>query len=326
MNVGDLYHILGVSPQATEAEVRKSFHQLAKKYHPDMNPNNPEAELKFKEVNLAYEVLRDKKKRAHYDQMRALGVDPFAQGTSAGASAPGGGASAGNWQYRGGATPGQDFGLGDLFNEIFGQEGLFGFGAPRGAGGRTHTFRRARPGAAAPLVGADRHADLTLTFLEAVNGTERVLDLPDGRRLTVKIPAGVDSDKKMKLAHQGEPGAQGGKSGDLILTLRVLPDPVFTRKGDDIYSDLPLSFPEAVLGAEVEVLTITGPVLLKVPGGVSSGQKLKLAEKGVLSPKGKLRGDHYVVIQIKLPKPVPDAYREAAQAALRAPYHPRLDN
>src|SRR5687768_4742901 len=176
----DLYEILGVKKDAGESEVRKAFLKLAKKYHPDVNSGNKEAEQKFKEVNLAYEVLKDAKKRAQYDQMRAAGRNPFA--------GAGPGSGQGQWQGQGGFDPGAfgDLGLGDLFQEIFG--GGFQTGGFGGFGGETRT-RRPRGGFRAR--GADREAMVSVSFLEAAKGAERILDLGDGRRLTVKIPEGV---------------------------------------------------------------------------------------------------------------------------------------
>jgi len=326
----DLYEILDVKKDATEPEIRKAFLKLAKKYHPDVNPDNKDAEQRFKEVNLAYEVLKDPKKRAHYEQMRAAGANPFAgaQGQPQG-------------QWRTSTTGGPygpeiftDFGLGDLFQEIFGgsfnagnlnTEGHFEGGGGFSSGGfrgAPRSGRRSRAGTGMRQRGADRQATLSIPFLEAAKGAERMLELPDGRRLTVKIPEGVDTGSKIKLSRQGEPGMAGGESGDLIINLEVQPHPYFTRDGEDIVVELPISFSEAVLGAEVEVSTIDGPVVLKIPKGISSQQRLKLAGKGVRSAKTGTRGDQFVEVFIKVPKADP-AYIEAAEKLKSSSYRPR---
>lgn len=176
----DLYEILGIKKEATEGEIRKAYLKLAKKYHPDVNPGDKAAEQKFKEINLAYEVLKDEKKRAQYDQMRAMGANPFARARA------GAGAGAG---YAG--PEGFDqFGLGDLFEEIF------------GGGGFKKSYY--------PTKGHDRESNLQISFMEAVKGGERLVQFTDGRRLTVKIPAGVDEGSKIKLTGQGDTGVSGG--------------------------------------------------------------------------------------------------------------------
>jgi len=168
----DLYEILGVKKEASESEVRKAFLKLAKKYHPDVNPGDKAAEQKFKEINLAYEVLKDEKKRAQYDQMRAVGANPFARARA--------GATSGGF---GGAEPFDQFGLGDLFEQIFGSGGFSPVGFS-GAGYKKSYYP--------PTKGQDRETTLTISFTEAANGGERLVQFSDGKRLTVKIPAGVD--------------------------------------------------------------------------------------------------------------------------------------
>ncbi|MBM4304716.1 MAG: J domain-containing protein [Deltaproteobacteria bacterium] len=308
----DLYELLGVKKTANESEIRKAFLKLAKKYHPDVNPNDKVAEQKFKEVNLAYEVLKDSKKRQQYDQMRALGANPFARG--AGGARP-------NW----GGGPGMggpdfgDLGLGDLFEEIFSSGGF---------GGRTSGRRRggAGPfGGGFPQRGADREAQLTVSFLESAQGGEKAIELGDGKKLSVKIPEGIESGAKIKLSGQGDKGLSGGTKGDLILIIDVLPHPYFVREKNDIILKLPVTFSEVVLGHEIEVPTLTGRVHLKIPKGISSGQRLKLAGKGIRSAKSGSRGDQYVEIQIKIPKNVPPSYIEAAEQMKTDPYNPRAN-
>lgn len=305
----DLYEVLGIKKGASEAEIRKAFLKLAKKYHPDVNPNNKDAEQKFKEVNLAYEVLKDAKKRAQYDQMRAAGANPFARAAHANAYGWGGGQT-----YSGGPESFSDLGLGDLFEEIFG--GGFGFRTDdlRARGGQRTGFARR---------GGDREAQISVAFSEAARGAQKLIELSDGRRLTVKIPEGVDTGSKIKLAGQGDPGVGGAPSGDLILSMQVGNHPYFTREGENVLLRLPVTFSEAVLGSEVEVPTLDGRVHLKIPKGISSGQRLKLAGKGILSSKTGKRGDQFVEVFIKVPKDPSSLYNECAEKLNQESYDPR---
>lgn len=313
----DLYEILGVKKDASETEIRKAFLKLAKKFHPDVNPDNKESELKFKEVNLAYEVLKDKKKRQQYDAMRAAGRNPFEPG----ARPPGGGGGFGG----GGPDPFQDFGLGDLFQEIFGgRGGGGGFGGPGmggpgrgGFGGGGGGFR------GFPQRGADQAASFTVTFQEGARGGERTLELAPGRRVTVKIPEGIESGTKIKLSGQGEPGRAGGPAGDLVLTIEVAPHPQFRREGNNLVVSLPITFSEAVLGGEVDVPTLEGKAFVKVPAGVSSGQRLKLGGKGIRTPRNGVKGDLLAELSIRVPRDPSPAYVEAAERLREEAFHPR---
>lgn len=301
----DLYEILGVKKDANEKEIRKAFHSLAKKYHPDVNPGDKAAEQKFKEVNLAYEVLKDSKKRAQYDQMRAMGANPFQR---AGAGAGAGGAGPYGPEFY------AEFGLGDLFEEIFGGSGPFR--GTRGGGGRSR-----RGGSGFAQRGADREFAMEISFQEAARGGERSFELPEGKRLSVKIPQGVDTGTRIKLSGQGEAGAGGGPAGDLVIELRVGPHSQFTREGNDVLLKMPITFTEAVLGAEIEVPTLDGRVFMKIPKGVSSGQRLKLGGKGIRSAKG--TGDQYIELQIKIPREPDAAYQEAAEKLRGSSFNPR---
>jgi DnaJ-class molecular chaperone len=304
----DLYEILGVSKDASEATIRKAYLKLAKQFHPDKNPGNAEAEQRFKEVNLAYEVLRDKKKRQQYDAMRAAGNNPFAR-----ARAGGGRGSPGGFGSAHGGDPFEDMGLGDLFQEIFGG----GFPGGAGAGGFRSGFGHFQQR------GSDQLATVTIPFLDAARGAERSFELSNGRRLTVRIPEGIESGSKIKLSGQGEPGLGGGPPGDLILTVQVADHPVFRREGNDLLVRLPISFPEAVLGAEVEVPTLDGRAVLKLPKGVSSGQRLRMSGKGVRNPKTGVKGDMFVEVLIRLPKELPASYVEAAEKLKEEVFDPR---
>jgi DnaJ-class molecular chaperone len=298
----DLYEILGISKEATDSEVRKAFLGLAKKHHPDRNPGDKAAEQKFKEVNFAHEVLKDKKKRAQYDQMRSSRTRRPSRGGSWAPEPEG-------FNYESFS----DFGLGDLFQEIFG--GGAGFaGQGQRAGGRRAAFQER---------GSDREGRVQVSFVEAARGVERAIDFSDGRRIMVKIPAGVETGSKIRLSGQGEPGVNGGPNGDLILSLEVAAHAIFRREALDIVLVLPISFSEAVLGGEVEVPTLDGKVVMKIPRGVSSGQRLKLRGKGVKKPDGATPGDQVIELQIRLPKDPDSAYTEAAEGLKSATFNPR---
>lgn len=315
----DLYELLGVKTTATDAEIRKAFHKLAKQYHPDRNPDDKAAEQKFKEVSFAHEVLRDKKKRAQYDQMRAARASGFG-----GRGGMGGGQGQGNWNYQGqqpfSAEAFGDFGLGDLFQEIFGG-GFSGTSGGMGGGG----FQQRQRGGGFSRKGQDREASLTISFQEAARGGERALEFTDGRRITVKIPEGIRDGGKIKLSAQGDPGAGGGPAGDLILTLQVQAHPFFRREGADVILQVPVTFDEAVLGTEVDVPTLDGKVVMKIPKGVSSGQRLKLKNKGIKESATSERGHQFVEILIRVPKEPDEAYEKAAKLTADSAFNPRAE-
>ncbi|NDC26176.1 MAG: J domain-containing protein, partial [Proteobacteria bacterium] len=171
--------------------------------------------------------------------------------------------------------------------------------------------------------GQDREMVLNISFVEAAKGGERLIQFTDGKKLTVKIPAGVDEGSKIKLSGQGEPGFGGGTPGDLIIKLHVAEHPIFKREGNHIVLRLPVTFEEAVMGAEVEVPTVDGIVHLRIPPAISSGQRMKLAGKGILNAKTGQRGDQFVEVLIKVPKELPEEYRKAAEVIKNVPFNPR---
>ncbi|HUV30130.1 MAG TPA: J domain-containing protein [Acidobacteriota bacterium] len=295
----DYYKALGVSEDATLDEIKRQYRKLAKKHHPDHNKGDKDAEARFKDISEAYEVLKDENKRAEYDALRKYGA--FAGATHAGGFDPGafGGGfdfspfgKSGRWTFRsgGGAAPDD---LGDL-NDILASLFSRGAGPAKGPG---HEFGRQ----GGPRAGADLVARLTISFLEAVNGTTRMLSLPSsGKKLSVKIPAGIDDGGRIRLRGQGEPGLYGGPNGDLIVTVIVMPHQQFTRKGNDIYSSVEISFVEAVTGCSRQVKTLTKTVSLTIPAGTQPGTRLRL--KGMGLAVGAVRGDQYVEVKVKIPK------------------------
>ncbi|WFA09539.1 molecular chaperone DnaJ [Tissierella sp. Yu-01] len=341
----DYYEILGVGRDATSDEIKSAYRKLAKKYHPDLNPNNAEAEQKFKEANTAYEVLSDEDKRARYDRYGEAGVNG-----QSGASGFGG--------------------FGDIFDDIF---DIFGSGF---GGGYTQSRKNG------PARGADLRYDLTLEFEEAVFGVEKEIQLrrtencstcsgsgakpgtdketcskchgsgqvryaqqsPFGqfvrvgtcdecngtgeiikekcptchgsgrevknKKIKVKVPAGVDNDSIISIRGEGEGGTRGGSPGDLYVYISVKEDEIFKRKGNNVYINIPISFTEAALGAEIVVPTLEGKENFTIPEGTQTGTRFKLKSKGVPNVRGVGRGDLYFTVDIKVPTKLTDKQRE----------------
>lgn len=281
----DYYEILGVKKTATDDELKKAYRHLAKKYHPDKNKGNKEAENRFKEISEAYAVLSDKEKRDQYDRLGreafgAGGQNPFAgfdfsQFTGGGA---GGGRARGGRRTTGNFT--------DIFSDLFG-----------GGGGGFGGFEQG------PQRGGDAEAELTIDFRDAVLGTTMDISL-NGTRTKVKIPEGIADGQKIRLAGKGTPGPMGGPPGNLNVTIHVRPHPFFERRGDDIYIDLPVTIGEAIRGGEIDVPTIHGTVRARIPAGTQGGKTFRISGKGVKRKTGQA-GDHYYRIQIALPSNVP---------------------
>ncbi len=350
----DYYEVLGVSKSASEDEIKKAYRQLAKKYHPDMNPGDKTAEAKFKEASEAYAVLSDPEKRKQYDQFGHAAFD----------------------QSAGGGGGGFDFSnmgdMGDIFGDIFSD--LFG------GGGRT---RRASNG---PMKGANVRAGIRITFEEAVFGTEKELELnlkdecekchgtgakpgsspvtcskcggrgqvvytqqslfgmvrnvqtcpdcggtgkiikekcPDcygtgyisrRKKIQVSVPAGIDDGQSIRIRGKGEPGANGGERGDLLVEVAVSRHPIFQRQGFDIYSTAPMSFAQAALGGDVRISTVDGDVLYNVKPGTQTDTRIRLKGKGVPTLRNKaIRGDHYVTLVVQVPSKLTNEQKELLQ-------------
>lgn len=304
----DYYEVLGVSRNADETQIKKAYRKLAKKYHPDTNAGNPDAEQKFKEVTEAYNVLSDKEKRKMYDQ---FGHAAFDQGAGAGAGGPGGG----YWKTYGGPGKGyQEYhfngNMDDIFGDIFGdifhhgnseRKTYGGFGGFGGSGFGGNSFRQK---------GEDLHAEVTVGFDEAAFGCDKVIRIqnpndPGGRvqSLQVHIPAGIDTGKSVRLKGKGMSGTGGGAAGDLLLKVTVADKPGYERKGMDVYTTIRVPFTTAVLGGEAVVSTLYGNVLCKIREGTQSGTKIRLKGKGIVSMKNpQIHGDQYVTVQIDVPQ------------------------
>lgn len=309
----DYYKVLGVSKDADEKEIRKAYRKLARKWHPDQNPGDAKAEAKFKEIGEAFAVLNDKEQRERYDAVRqmASGGHRFAPGGGGGGfedmfggmyGAPGGGGP--NVQFSSGGGGGFE----DILSGLFGGGGGGGFGG-FGGGGFPGGFGGGRP---QPQKGADLTTSTKLTFKQAYDGETLTFNL-DGRNMKVRIPAGVRNGQKIRLAGKGQPGINGGPAGDLVVKVEVASDPTYSMDGDRLRVKLPISYPEAALGAKVSVPLPDGTeVQVQVPAATSSGAVLRLRGKGV--KKGNKRGDVLVDLRIVTPKKLSDAEREAVEA------------
>ena len=279
----DFYGVLGVAKDVPEAELKKVYRKLARKYHPDSNPGDAAAEAKFKEISEAYAVLSDPQERAEYDQLRAMGSGArFTSGGQGGFEDVFGGMFGG-----GGRSGYNQAGFEDLLGGMFGS-GRFGTtsGGYRGFGG--------------PTPGADITATTTLDFRTAIHGDTVTLQLPGGKATKVKIPAGVRDGQKIKLRGKGQPSPDGGEAGDLVLTVSVRPHPVFERDGLNLRVDVPVTFGEAALGATIEVPTLDGdPVRLRVAPGTPSGRVLRVKGRGVASAKA--TGDLLATVHVAVP-------------------------
>jgi len=323
----DYYKVLGVARSADAAEIKKAYRKLARKFHPDVNPDNPDAEKKFKEIQEAYAVLSDKDKRKQYDTFGHVeggadpGFDPFRRTGSSWRDAGGGfrfdfGDQAG--------APGGFQDLGDLFGDLF--------------GGRRSSRARQRA-----QRGNDQELEVEIGFSEAVRGTSVTIPvqrqvrcsecggagntdnhlcsschgsgiLVATERLRVKIPEGVADGQRIRVPGKGAEGSRGGQSGDLFVRVRVGSHRFFKRDGNDIQTTIPVTFTEAYRGAEIEVGTIHGPVRAKVPAGTNSGRTFRLRGKGVRNTKTRAYGDHLYTVQIVVPKVMSPAGEETARA------------
>lgn len=340
MSQKDLYEVLGVAKNASDDEIKKAYRKLAMKYHPDRNPDNKEAEEKFKEIQKAYDVLSDTNKRAQYDQYGEAGIDPNQMGGGFGG-------------FGGGA-----FDFGDIFSQMFGGGG---------GGARERAFQ-----------GADLRYEIQITLEEAATGLKKQITIPaheecdvchgsgakagtkpetcphchgtgtinirqaifqlqqtcphcrgsgqivkepcikcrgagrvkTNRTLEVSIPAGIDSGQAIRLTGQGEMGTHGAPSGDLLVFVNIKPHDIFERDGRDLHCELPISFTTAALGGEVEVPTLNGKAKTTIPAGTQNGRRLRLRGKGITSIRGGLQGDLYCHITVETPVNLTEKQKE----------------
>ncbi len=299
----DLYQILGLTKSASAEEIKAAYRKLAKKLHPDLNPGNQEVEKSFKELSQAYSILSDPEKRKLYDSGE---IDASGQENPR----PGGyyksHASSGGGKY-------DPFDIGDIFSSEDIMSDLFG------------RQRARRRGAPLRQRGADVSYTLSVPFLEAAAGAKRRIQFAEGKQLEVNIPAGTENGQTLRLKGQGLPGVNGGQAGDAYVEITVEPHPFFTRKGNDIHIEVPISLPEAVLGGSISVPTIQGSVTMKVPAGSNSGKTLRLKDKGVADRKTGARGSQFVKLRVMLPEEPDSELTEFLKtwSAAKA-YNPRL--
>jgi DnaJ-class molecular chaperone len=313
----DYYEILGVARDAAPEAIKKAYRGLARKYHPDVNPGDKAAEARFKEVQQAYDVLSDQEKRSRYDR---YGHAAF-EGMAAAGARPG----AGEWTVHYGEPGFETIDLTDLF----GAAGSEGRRAAGGGGVFEDLLGRMRSSASArPRSSRTIEADLHIPFLTAVRGGETAVEIQRGsgkrEKLVVKIPPGVDTGAKLRLKGQGEPGPRGVAAGDLTITVHVDPHPYFTREGQNLAVEVPITVSEAILGAKIDVPGLDGMKSLTIPPGSSSGQKLRLKGQGIPAAGSKNLGDLFVVLKIVVPKTTDAAGRRLIQEfAERNKYNPR---
>ena len=301
----DFYAVLGVSREASPAEIKKAYRQLAKELHPDRNPDDKEAEERFKDVSAAYAVISDAEKRKLYDEFGEMGLREGFDPESYHAATQGAGGF-------GGFDFGDIFGAAARGQRAGGQGGHFEFNLEDllgGAGGGRGGYVRV------PRKGADLRSEVTVDFREAVLGCTRELSLRSeegDRTLKVRIPAGVRNQGKIRLRGQGGQGSQGGPRGDLVLEVKVRKHPYFSIRGKQLHVKVPVTPFEAYAGAKVNLPTPEGVVQLSIPAGSKNGSKLRLRGKGI-EPKGKPRGDLIAHLEIVLPK----GRDEEVEAALK---------
>jgi molecular chaperone DnaJ len=295
----DYYEILGIEKSADAAALKKAYRRLAKKYHPDTNPGNAEAERKFREATEAYNVLSDPEKRKLYDRYGHAGLegDPSAWEN-------GGEAFSGYREYHFENGNMEDV-FGDLFGKMFHGGNAFHDFEDGGFRGSRFTGRRSSDNVR--MKGQDQNAELTVSFEEAAFGCEKVIRLQSGtggpvQSLQVQIPAGIEDGKTIRLKGRGGTGYGGGENGDLLIRVHVKEKPGFERKGMDIYTTASIPFTTAVFGGEATVQTLTGRVRCKIREGTQSGSRIRLKGKGIVSMKNPAEyGDQYVTIQIQVP-------------------------
>ncbi|GGB23904.1 molecular chaperone DnaJ [Sphingomonas metalli] len=292
--MADPYQTLGVARTATEADIKKAYRKLAKELHPDRNKDNPKAAERFSHVTNAYDLLSDKDKRARFDRGEIDGdgnpASPFGFGGGRPGGGPRPGAAGGGFR-----SEGFEFGAGDAeMGDIF--EGLFG-GGRRGGGGFSGGFGGFGRQQAAPK-GGDIQYKLAVPFIDAATLAPQRVTLGDGKSIELKLPAGVATGTQMRLAGKGQPGPGG--AGDALVTIEVQPHRFFTRDGDDVRVDLPISLAEAVLGGKVKAPTVESAVMLTIPAGTSSGKTLRLKGKG-FHKRGGGRGDQLVTLMVDVP-------------------------
>ncbi len=314
MEILDYYQILGVSRDATPAEIKKAFRKLARKYHPDVAKDKSTAEAKFKEINEAYEVLSDPEKRKKYDTLGADWDNPNAQYAQSGGP---------QWQQAG--ASGEEFHFsGTGFSDFF--EQFFGAGRSYGS---PHEYSYGAPNAqAASQRGHDIEGDILVTLDEAMHGAVRSISMKvrnhetgktETQTFQVRIPVGVQDGQRIRVPGHGGAGINGAPNGDLYLRVRHAAHPDYSSRKSDIYHEVTIMPWEAVLGATKEITTLDGKVTIRIPEGSENGQQLRIRQKGLPRPKTKDHGDFYVTLNIATP-PINNSAQRQAWEKLRESY------
>lgn len=295
------YVVLGVKENASQDEIKKAYRSLAKKHHPDLNPGNKQNEAKFKEISHAYDQIGTPEARTKFDRGET-DENPYNQGRHDKQWS-----SYYNTQQNSGRYSqsfADSFGDEDLFEQIFG----------RSRSGKGHRTRQ--------HVNEDLHYQMNISFKESILGAEKVITLANGKNLSIKIPAGMEDGKKLRFKGQGNQEYEDAPAGDAYIQINVLPEKGWSRNGDDVEMELPISFFEAVTGAEISVVTLHGHVMLKIPSGVSTGTKMRIKGKGVLG-EGKV-GNQIVRLKVMTPKnPDPGLVEELKKIQKHYNYNPR---
>ncbi|WP_242918845.1 DnaJ C-terminal domain-containing protein [Pontibacter liquoris] len=296
MDYKDYYKVLGVAKTASQAEIKKAYRALAKKFHPDKNKGDKAAEEKFKDISEAYEVLGDEEKRKQYDQLGAN----WRQYQNAGAGGQYGGRPGGGFQgggYYEGDINDMFGGGGGGFSDFFQQ--FFGGGSSAGFGGQAQGRSRAQKG-------QDYQAEMDITLQEAHDGTSRLLTV-NNQQLRITTKPGVADGQTLRIKGKGGPAAGGGTAGDLYINIHIQPDPRFVRQGDDLHTSMPVDMYTAILGGNAQVNTLAGQLKLKIPAGTQNGKTLRLRGKGMPHyGKADQYGDLYVKIDVMLPTNLSD--------------------
>lgn len=313
------YTLLGVPQTATQDEIKQAYRKLARKMHPDLNPNDPKAEDKFKEISCAYDLLSDPAKRKRFDagEIDETGKERpgfgYGFGANGGYRRQGGGPGGFegfNFDFGGAQTDGSRKRSGfDFFSSMF--DG--GNGEDFFSGMKRRTQRK--------TPGENVNYDLTVSFLEAALGKEKEISMPNGKILNVKIPAGTTDQAVLRLKGQGAPGSNGGDNGDALIRILVQPHPYFSRSGDNIALDVPITLQEAVLGGKITIPTLEGKVALSVPAHSNSGSVLRLRGKGIKTAKN--TGDLLVTLRVVLPEKNDDELTKFMREWKPAPFDPR---
>ncbi|MEO1543141.1 MAG: DnaJ C-terminal domain-containing protein [Pseudomonadota bacterium] len=305
----DPYQVLGVDRAAADDDIRRAFRKLAKAYHPDLNPADTAAAEQFRKLSAAYDIIGDPPRRRQFDsgEIDASGQPKaqygYGRSWADAAHGPGAGPGAGYGSFNG---------FSEIFEDVFGQRTAAGAG-PRGGFSQGGDFAGSYARADVAKSGSDVRYGLEIDLLEALEGTKKRVTMPGGGVLDLTVPAGIEHGQILRLRGKGGAGTNGGASGDALVEIKVRPHKLFSRVGNDIHAEAPVTIDEAVLGGRIEVSTVSGRVQLTLPPGTANGRVFRLKGKGVGGLPGKKAGDHFVTIRVVMPDTVDDDLRDFFQ-------------